>query len=418
MKLTQLSGREVLDSRGEPTIAVRAVIDNEYTAEAMVPAGASTGTHEAQELRDGDPQRYNGRGVVRAVANVDAEIFPILRDVDVADQRRVDTMMCELDGTPQKSRLGANAILGVSLAVAQVVARASGKELYHSLRQMFDVAGAGSHDPFILPTPMMNVINGGRHANNHFDVQEFMIVPQQEKFQERLRCGSEVFHALKKNIAAMHQSTAVGDEGGFAPDLPTHDDALQAMCDAVSDAGYTVGTDVALALDIAASEFYKNGMYHFEGGPRSGEDLLAQYHRWIEKYHIISIEDGAAEDDWENWKTQTRTLGHHAMVVGDDVFVTNVARLQKGIAEHVGNAIVIKINQIGTLSETIDAINCARHNKYNIVISHRSGETEDTTIADLAVAVNAPFIKTGSLSRSERIAKYNRLLAIEMQIEQ
>lgn len=409
MKLQQLTAREVLDSRGNPTVAVEVVLEDGTASEAMVPSGASTGVHEALELRDKDENRYNGKGVLKAVENVNTRIADALKDVNLSDQREVDQIMLDLDGTENKSNLGANAILGVSLAVAQAMAKAKGVELYEYIRSVY----ALDLPNYVLPLPMMNIINGGEHANNGLDVQEFMIVPQQEDFKERIRAGAEVFHALKKVLDEAGHSTAVGDEGGFAPDLANNQEALELVKKAVGNAGYTFGEDIKVALDAAASEFYKDGQYSVDGNMISAQELTDMYERWVEEYAIVSIEDGLQEDDWENWKTHTEQLGEKISLVGDDLFVTNVKRLQQGIDMGVGNAILIKVNQIGSLSETIDTINLAREHGYKVIVSHRSGETEDTTIADLAVAVNAEYIKTGSLSRSERIAKYNRLLKIE-----
>lgn len=410
MKLQSLHAREVLDSRGNPTVAVRATLEDGTSAEAMVPSGASTGVHEALELRDGDDKRFHGKGVMKAVANVNDVIFPALVEIDPSDQRAIDQAMLDLDGTENKSKLGANAILGVSLACARVAADSKGVPLYQHIREAFGLELA----EYRLPYPTMNVINGGEHANNGLDVQEYMIVPQQKEFAERIRVGAEVFQSLKKLLDEKGHSTAVGDEGGFAPELSSNEEALVLLSEAVEKAGYTFGEDVKIAMDAAASEFYDadTGTYSFDGKDVSAADLDAVYHSWIEKYHVISIEDGLSEDDWENWETHTKTLGDAVTLVGDDLFVTNVKRLQEGIERGVANAILIKVNQIGSLSETIDAIQLARDNGYKVIVSHRSGETEDTTIADLSVAVNSDYIKTGSLSRSERVAKYNRLLAI------
>lgn len=409
MKITAITAREILDSRGNPTVAARIELEDGSTAEAMVPSGASTGAHEALELRDGDGARYGGKGVLNAVANVNGPIAEALTGMSVADQRAVDQAMLDLDGTENKSKLGANAILGVSLATARVAARSKKIPLYKHIREVFVLDRDGWH----MPYPTMNIINGGEHANNNLDVQEFMIVPQQSNFAERIRCGAEVFHALKKVLDADGQSTAVGDEGGFAPDLPANEEALKLVHQAVEKAGYEFGADVKIALDPAATEFYQDGAYQFDGVGKTADEMTAMYAEWVKKYHVISIEDGLAEDDWDGWAAHTEVLGDSCALVGDDLFVTNAKRLQEGVDRGVGNAILIKVNQIGTLSETIDTIELARANGYKVSVSHRSGETEDTTIADLAVAVNADFIKTGSLSRSDRIAKYNRLLAID-----
>lgn len=413
MKLQSLFAREVLDSRGNPTVAVRATLEDGTSAEAMVPSGASTGVHEALELRDQDEKRYNGKGVLKACVNVNEKIWPALKDVDVENQRAVDQIMVELDGTVNKAQLGANAILGVSLAVAQAMAKSKGMPLYKYIRETFKL----DLPEYKLPYPMMNIVNGGEHANNSMEIQEFMVVPQQSTLRERVRAGAEVFHALKRVLNEEKHSTAVGDEGGFAPELASNEAALQQIKNAAEKAGYKFGAEIKIAMDPAASEFYKDGKYTFDGKEISADELTAIYDSWIEPYAVVSIEDGLAEDDWDNWVKHTEVLGDKITLVGDDLFVTNVKRLQEGIDKHVGNAILIKVNQIGSLSETIDTINLARENGYKVIVSHRSGETEDTTIADLSVAVNADYIKTGSLSRSERIAKYNRLMAIELELE-
>ncbi|PIW36320.1 MAG: phosphopyruvate hydratase [Candidatus Kerfeldbacteria bacterium CG15_BIG_FIL_POST_REV_8_21_14_020_45_12] len=409
IQIKSLVAREVLDSRGNPTVAVRATLSDGLSAEAMVPSGASTGVHEALELRDGDPLRYGGAGVLKAVENVNTRIFEALQSIDLADQRLVDQTMIDLDGTENKSVLGANAMLGVSLAVAQVVAKAKHLPLYAYIRELAPWAGKD----YRLPYPMMNIINGGKHSNNGLEIQEFMIVPQQHDFHERIRCGAEVFHALKKILDEGGHSTGVGDEGGFAPNLHRNEEALHQITEAVKAAGYILGVDVKIAMDPASSEFFNDGSYTFDGTQISAKELTDIYDHWIDKYSIVSIEDGLAEDDWDNWKIHTEQLGGRITLVGDDLFVTNQKRLQEGIDNGVGNAILIKLNQIGTLTETLDTIKLARDNNYLVVVSHRSGETEDTTIADLAVGINSDYIKTGSLSRSERVAKYNRLMAIE-----
>lgn len=411
--LSRLSAREVLDSRGNPTVAVTATLSLGASAEALVPSGASTGVHEALELRDGDSARYLGTGVLKACAYVENEIAQVLLGIDVSDQRALDNAMIALDGTPNKSRLGANAILGVSLACARARAVAENIPLYRSLAKQFGYPDSG----YTLPTPMMNVINGGVHADSGLDIQEFMILPQHARFAERVRIGSEVFHHLKSLLKERGDVVAVGDEGGFAPHIGRNEEGFRVLSEAVSKAGYTLGRDVMLACDVAASEFYKNEKYTFDAHSLSAEELIALYEQWIPQYHIISIEDGFAEDDWASWKMMTERLGKTIRLVGDDLFVTDPKRLQRGITEGIANSILIKVNQIGTLSETIDAIQLAQKNNYTVVISHRSGETEDTTIADLAVAVRAQYIKTGSLSRSERIAKYNRLMAIELDLQ-
>lgn len=412
MKIQKIHAREVLDSRGNPTVAVMIELDDGARAEAMVPSGASTGVHEALELRDNDQTRYGGKGVLTACHNVNTAIAQQLVGMDAADQRAIDEALIALDGTENKSSLGANALLGVSLAIARVRAVSQKKPLYQSIRDAF----ALSLTEYRLPYPMMNIVNGGEHANNNVDVQECMIVPQQTNCRERIRCGAEVFHALKSILDEKGDSTAVGDEGGFAPNLPKNEDGLKLIAEAVEKAGYVLGTNVMIAMDPAASEFYKEGVYVFDGEKKTASEMTAIFSSWIDQYHIVSIEDGLAEDDWEGWKDHTVQLGGKIALVGDDLFVTNQKRLQKGIDEKVANAILIKVNQIGTLSETIDTILLARKHHYKVVVSHRSGETEDTFIADLAVAVNADYIKTGSLSRSDRVAKYNRLLAIEEEL--
>lgn len=398
--------REVLDSRGNPTLEAEVELEGGAIGRAMVPSGASTGTHEALELRDGG-SRYSGKGVRRAVASVNERIAPELIGMNALDQEAVDRAMLELDGTPNKANLGANAILGVSLATARAAAEALGLPLYRYL---------GGVQGVVLPVPLMNVINGGRHADNRVDFQEFMLVPAgAPSFQEALRIGVEVFHALKGVLKAKGYSTNVGDEGGFAPDLKSNEEAVELLLEAVQKAGYTPGKEVALALDVAATELYREGRYHLEGEGRilSREEMVGLLEAWVEKYPILSIEDGLAEDDWEGWRLLTERLGGRIQLVGDDLFVTNPARLKEGIERKVANAILVKVNQIGTLTETLEAIRLAQRSGYRAVISHRSGETEDSFIADLAVAVNAGQIKTGSLSRSDRLAKYNQLLRIE-----
>ena len=374
---------------------------------AAVPSGASTGAHEAVELRDGDKSRYLGKGVQKAVAAVNDEIFPELLGLEAEDQRLIDQVMIELDGTPNKSRLGANAILGVSLAVAKAAADASGLPLYRY------IGGANAH---ILPTPMMNIINGGAHADNPIDIQEFMIMPVgAETFADALRCGAEIFHTLKKNLSAAGHNTNVGDEGGFAPNLKSADDALGFIMKSIEAAGYQPGEDVVLAVDAAATEFYKKGKYELEGEGKSlSSDQMAAY--WgdlVSRFPIVSIEDGMSEDDWEGWLALTKLIGNKCQLVGDDLFVTNTARLAEGIEKGAANSILVKVNQIGSLTETLEAVQMAHMARYTAVMSHRSGETEDSTIADLAVATNCGQIKTGSLARSDRLAKYNQLLRIE-----
>jgi len=409
VKLTGLSALEVLDSRGNPTVAVTARTEK-GSGRAIVPSGASTGVHEAVELRDADPKRYLGKGVLKAVANVEGEIAQRLQGFDVGDQRKLDEAMIELDGTPNKSRLGANAILGVSLAVAHAAAAARGVPLYRYL---------GGDDASLLPLPMANILNGGAHADTPVDLQEFMVCAVGARsFGEAIRATSEVYHALKLVLKGKGLTTGVGDEGGFAPHLASNEDALELIVEAIRKAGYDPGPNVAIALDPASSEFYKDGSYVLKGEGRSlsSVELARLYEEWTGRYPIVSIEDGMAEDDWNGWKLLTDALGKKTQLVGDDLFVTNVTRLKQGIDRGVANSILIKVNQIGTLTETLDAIELARQAGYSAVISHRSGETEDTTIADLAVATGAGMIKTGAPARSERVAKYNRLLQIESEL--
>lgn len=405
------TAREILDSRGNPTIEVEVGLDDGSHGRAAVPSGASTGAHEALELRDGDPERYMGKGTREAVSAVNDTIAPELVEagMEALDQADIDHFLIELDGTEDKSKLGANSILGVSMAVAKAAAVSSGLPLYAYL---------GGTNARILPVPMMNVLNGGRHADNNVDCQEFMIVPVGfDQFAEALRAGVEVFHSLKKVLARRGYSTAVGDEGGFAPDLKSNEEAIQAIVEAVSAAGYDLGDDIVLALDPAATELYdpKRGVYNLAGEGRelSTEDMVGFWDEWVEKYPIVSIEDGLAEDDWDGWRLLTERLGNEIQIVGDDLFVTNPARLRRGIESGCANAILIKLNQIGTVTETLDTIGMATRAGFRSVISHRSGETEDTTIADLAVATGAGQIKTGSACRTDRIAKYNQLLRIE-----
>ena len=408
-RLTGLTALEVLDSRGNPTVAVTAHTDR-GSARAIVPSGASTGVHEAVELRDGDPKRYGGKGVTRAVANVEGEIARRLKDFDVTDQKGIDEAMIELDGTPNKSRLGANAILGVSLATARAAAAAKGVPLYRHL---------GGDGASLLPLPMANILNGGAHADTSVDLQEFMVCAVgSPTFGEAMRATAEVYHALKGVLKAQGLATGVGDEGGFAPQLRSNEDALRLIVDAIEKAGYEPGKDVAIALDPASSEFYKDGKYNLKGEGRTldANALSKLYQEWAGRYPIVSIEDGMAEDDWEGWKRLTDAVGDKVQLVGDDLFVTNVSRLKQGIDRGVANSILIKVNQIGTLTETLEAIDMASKAGYSAVISHRSGETEDTTIADLVVATGAGMIKTGAPARSERVAKYNRLLQIEAEL--
>lgn len=403
--IQKVRAREVLDSRGNPTVEVELTLANGVMHRALVPSGASTGVHEALELRDGDKSRYLGKGTLKAVENVNTTIAKAVENQTFDCFRALDKALIELDGTPNKSKLGANAILGVSMAFVGACAKAEGKWIYEYLGE-----GKGT----TLPYPMMNILNGGSHADNNVDIQEFMIIPNgMPNFHEGLRCGAEVFHNLKAILKAKGLATSVGDEGGFAPNLGSNEEALQVIVEAIEKAGYT--GKVSLALDVASSEFYKEGMYDLagEGKKLTADGLVALYQDWCEKYPIISIEDGMAEDDFEGWKKLTDALGEKIMLVGDDLFVTNIARLQMGIDKGIANSILIKLNQIGSVSETLDAITMAHENGMRSISSHRSGETEDTFIADLAVAMNTGFIKTGSASRTDRIAKYNQLLRIE-----
>ncbi len=404
--IEQVGAREILDSRGNPTVEVEVALDDGTLARAAVPSGASTGEHEAVELRDGDPSRYSGKGVEKAVAAVLDEIGPELTGMEAVDQRLVDQRLVDLDGTPDKSRLGANALLGVSLAVAKAAAESSGLELFRYL------GGPNAH---VLPVPMLNILNGGAHADTSVDVQEFMIAPiGAESFREALRWGVEVYHALKAVLKEKGLATGLGDEGGFAPDLAGGTmAALDLIAGAVGKAGFTLGRDVALALDVAATEFHSGGTYRYEGRDRSAADLTAVYAELVASYPLVSIEDPLSEDDWDGWIALTRSLGDTVQIVGDDLFVTNPDRLEDGIARGAANALLVKVNQIGTLSETLDAVTLAHSSGYRCMMSHRSGETEDTTIADLAVATGCGQIKTGAPARSERVAKYNQLLRIE-----
>ncbi|MDX1668334.1 MAG: phosphopyruvate hydratase [Limnobacter sp.] len=405
--IVDVIGREIIDSRGNPTVECDVLLESGAMGRAAVPSGASTGAREAIELRDGDKSRYLGKGVLQAVENINTEISEAILGLDAQEQVFLDQILIDLDGTENKGRLGANAMLAVSMAVARAAAEETGLPLY----RYFGGMGGMS-----LPVPMMNVINGGAHANNNLDLQEFMILPVgATTFREALRYGAEVFHALKKIIHEKGMSTAVGDEGGFAPSVDNHEAAIQLILDAITAAGFEPGTQVALGLDCAASEFYKDGKYHLagEGLTLSAEEFANLLETWCDKYPIISIEDGMAEDDWEGWKILSDKLGRKVQLVGDDLFVTNTKILAEGIEKGIGNSILIKINQIGTLTETFAAIEMAKRARYTAVISHRSGETEDSTIADIAVGTNAMQIKTGSMSRSDRIAKYNQLLRIE-----
>jgi len=407
-KIKDVKAREIIDSRGNPTVEVDVILDNGILGRAAVPSGASTGEHEAIELRDGDKSRYMGKGVLKAVNNVNTEIASKIKDMDASEQKKLDKTLIDLDGTKNKGRLGTNAILGVSIASAKAAANAKNIPLYEYL---------GGKDANILPIPMMNIINGGEHADNNVDLQEFMIMPIGAKnFREALRMGSEVFHSLKKTLKSKGLSTSVGDEGGFAPDLKSNEEAVEEILEAIDKAGYKAGKDIFIALDPASSTFYKNSIYTLlaeDKKENTSKEMIEFYSRWIEKYPIVSIEDGLAEDDWDGWEEMTKEMGNKIQIVGDDLFVTNTKRLKEGIEKHVANSILIKLNQIGTLTETIEAINMAKKAKYTAVISHRSGETEDTTIAHLAVAMGTGQIKTGSVCRTDRICKYNELLRIE-----
>ena len=408
--IQSIHGRQILDSRGNPTVEVEVELMDGSIGRAAVPSGASTGAHEAWELRDGDKSVFMGKGVLKAVENINGEIGDSLIGMDAVNQREIDAIMRELDGTPNKSRLGANALLGVSLATAKAAAACVQLPLYRYL------GGTGAH---ILPAPMMNIVNGGQHADNSVDVQEFMVMPLGfETFSDGLRAGVEIFHHLKKVLSGRELNTAVGDEGGFAPDLGSNQEALDLIMEAISQAGYTAGEQIFIALDVAATEFYdaKTKTYTIDGKKLSGPDMVGFLANWAAKYPICSIEDGCAEDDWESWKLLTETLGSKVQLVGDDLFVTNVERLQRGIDEGIANSILIKVNQIGTLTETIEAIQLAARNGYTSISSHRSGETEDSFIADLAVGLSTGQIKTGSASRSDRMAKYNQLLRIEEEL--
>ncbi|GAA3365656.1 MULTISPECIES: phosphopyruvate hydratase [Saccharopolyspora] len=403
--IEQVGAREILDSRGNPTVEVEVALEDGTLARAAVPSGASTGEHEAVELRDGDAERYGGKGVEKAVEAVLDEIGPELAGLDATEQRVVDQKLVDLDGTPGKSRLGANAILGASLAVAKAAADSAGLELFRY------VGGPNAH---VLPVPMMNILNGGAHADTGVDVQEFMIAPVgADSFSDALRWGAETYHALKSVLKAKGLPTGLGDEGGFAPDLPNNREALDLIAVAVDKAGFKLGTDIVLALDVAATEFFEDGAYTFEKAKRSAEQMTGYYTELLDNYPLVSIEDPLGEDDWDGWVQLTSELGERVQLVGDDLFVTNPERLEEGINRRAGNALLVKVNQIGTLSETLDAVNLANSCGYKSMMSHRSGETEDTTIADLAVATGCGQIKTGAPARSERVAKYNQLLRIE-----
>lgn len=409
MKIKKILAREILDSRGNPTVEVDVTLSDGSFGRAAVPSGASTGSHEAVELRDKD-KRYGGKGVLKAVKNANTALAKALVGKDF-DQRSLDTKMIEVDGTPNKGKIGANAILGVSLAFAHAAAKSKKVPLWKYFNQI-----AKTKNTIQLPLPMMNILNGGKHAENSTDFQEFMVMPIGAKsFKEALRMGAEIFHSLKKILHDKHLNTSVGDEGGFAPSIPSNEAAIELILEAITNAGYTAGKDVALALDVAATELYKDGKYHLEreGKVLTSEEMVAFYENWCAKYPIVSIEDGLSEDDWAGYKLMTEKLGNKVQIVGDDLFVTNIARLKRGIDEEVGNSILIKLNQIGTVSETIDAVNMAKKAGYTSIISHRSGETEDTTIADFVVGTGTGQIKTGSLCRSDRVAKYNQLLRLE-----
>ncbi|MDP1707481.1 MAG: phosphopyruvate hydratase [Gammaproteobacteria bacterium] len=412
VKIKDVRAREVIDSRGNPTVEADVILESGVRGRAAVPSGASTGAREAIELRDGDVSRYGGKGVLQAVAHVNTVLRQALTGIPASDQARLDAVMCELDGTPNKARLGANAILAVSLAAAHAAAADSGQPLYRYL-------APSTGGKFVLPVPMMNIINGGAHADNNVDLQEFMILPVgMPSLSEAIRCGAEVFHALKKVLHDKGLCTAVGDEGGFAPDLDSNEAAIQVILEGIERAGYTPGQDVYLGLDAASSEFYRDGHYVLasENKRLTGAEFSDYLAAWVDKYPILTIEDGMAETDWDGWALLSRSLGGRVQLVGDDLFVTNTRIFEQGIAKNIANSILIKVNQIGTLSETLAAIAMAKQADYTAVISHRSGETEDTTIADLAVATGAGQIKTGSMSRSDRVAKYNQLLRIEEEL--
>lgn len=409
--IKDVKGREILDSRGNPTVEVDVILEDASFGRAAVPSGASTGEHEAVELRDGDKSRYMGKGVSKAVSNVNGEIRKKVLGKDALMQGELDQALIDLDGTPNKARLGANAILGVSLAAAKAAAASKKMPLYRYI---------GGDKAKILPIPMCNILNGGSHADNNVDLQEFMVMPiGAESFKEGLRWAAEVFHNLKKILHEKSLSTAVGDEGGFAPNLRSNEEAVDVILSAIGKAGYKAGKDIAIALDPASSSFYEKGLYILEAEPKkenTSADMIEFYSRWVKKYPIVSIEDGLAEDDWDGWKAMTEKLGKQIQIVGDDLFVTNVKRLRMGIQKGVANSILIKVNQIGTLTETLDAIDLARKSGYTAVVSHRSGETEDTTISHLVVATNTGQIKTGSICRTDRISKYNELLRIEEEL--
>ena len=410
-RIEAIRAREIIDSRGNPTVEADVRLAGGALGSAAVPSGASTGAREAVELRDGDPARFGGKGVERAVANVEREIAPALEGEDAGEQARIDALLRELDGTPNKSRLGANAILAVSLAAARAAAAARGQWLHEHL------AALAGHPPPRMPVPMMNVVNGGAHADNNVDVQEFMVVPcGVASFRDAVRCGAEVFHALKALLLERGLATAVGDEGGVAPDLDSNREAIELILEAIGRAGYRAGEEVFIAIDAASSEFHRGGRYHLEGRALDAPGFASVLAAWADDFPVVSIEDGMAEDDWEGWAELTARLGSRVQLVGDDLFVTHPETLRRGVREGVANAVLVKVNQIGTLSETFETLETAREAGYAAVISHRSGETEDTFIADLAVATGAGQIKTGSMCRSDRVAKYNRLLRIEEQL--
>ncbi len=409
--IDEVVAREIMDSRGNPTVEVDVYLEDGTRGRAAVPSGASTGAHEAVELRDGDATRYGGKGVLTAVDNINDKIGPEIVDMLATNQRGIDMRLLDLDGTDNKANLGANAILGVSLAVARAAAESLHLPLYQYI---------GGVNAFTLPVPMMNILNGGAHADSNVDLQEFMVMPiGAESFSEALRMGSEVFHALRKVLKGRGLSTGYGDEGGFAPNLANNEEAIQIIIEAIEQAGYKPGGDIALALDCAATELYEDGKYNLKGEGRilTGAEMVDFYARWVDKYPIISIEDACSEDDWDTWKLLTDRIGGHVQLVGDDLFVTNTTRLAKGIASGTANSILIKVNQIGTLTETLDAIEMAKRAGYTAVVSHRSGETEDSTIADIVVATNAGQIKTGAPNRTDRVAKYNQLLRIEEELD-
>lgn len=416
--ISDLQAREILDSRGDPTIEVTVLTEGGLIGTASVPSGASTGIHEAFELRDGDKSRYDGKGVLRAIGHVNKELRQVLRGVSVIDQQRVDTIMTEVDGTSNKHNLGANAILGVSLAVARAGAVVSGLSLYKHIKNIFKLNTKDN----MMPVPMMNILNGGVHADNNLAVQEFMIVPEFRRGQsadiaESIRVGAEVFHALGRVLKSSKLETSVGNEGGYAPQLDSSEQAINYLLEAISRAGYKAGREVNLALDVAASEFFQQGHYEYEGQTNSSEQMIDLYEKWLKEYPIVSLEDGLAQDDWQGWIEMNKRLGKKVILVGDDLFVTNFQRLQLGLQFRAANAILIKPNQVGTLTETISTVEQAKKADYKIIVSHRSGETMDSFIADLAVAVGAEYIKSGPTSRGERVAKYNRLMEIETEIK-